>query len=137
MPAGHYIPRGLVVRGGGDFTTDLNLSAGGVDEAVSVASSGTDLVSYGIHYFSGTTATYLLDAPEVGRVVRFVGAGATGSTHTVVCDTTSVLFMSSSGAAAARQFAANGGFGLEVVGSSAAVWAVLNARGNVTFSSST
>ena len=137
MPSAQFFPRGLAVRGGADFTTDLNMSAGGVDVAISVASSGTDLVSYGVHYFSGTTATYLLDAPEVGRSVHFVGAGATGTTHTVVCDTTGVLYMSSSGSAAARQFAGNGGFGLEIVGSSAAVWTVIALRGNVVFSSST
>lgn len=137
MPTGAWFGRGLIARGGADFTTDVNISSGGVDIPVAVASSATTIVSHGAHFFSATTATYLLANPEVGREIYFFGGAATGTTHTVVINTTASLFMSSSGTASARQFAANGGFGLKVFGTSSGLYNVHALFGNVVFSSST
>lgn len=125
MPGFAWFGRGILARGGG--YVDMLFSA----------TSGTQLVSYGNHLFTDTTATYLLKDPVVGRPVAFFGTVATGTTYTIVCNTTATLIWSSSGAATGRQFAANGAFGCELVGTSSGAYAVLGTRGNVVFSSST
>lgn len=138
MPDAYFIPRQLRVRGGGNFTSDINLSAGGVDLAVFNASSGTNLVSYGYHYSTGTTATFLLSDPEVGRDVAFVaGAATTGTTYTVLLNNTATFFVSTSGGANARQIALNGGAGVHLVGLTTALYGVLANYGNTVGSSST
>mgnify|MGYP001584764873 CR=1 FL=1 len=138
MPDAFFIPRQVRIRGGANLTSDINLSAGGVDLAVSNAATGTDLVSYGVHYTTQTTGTFLIDPPEIGRSVHiFAGAAATGTTYTFIPDTTDVVFYSSSGGQNARALALNGSAAVEIVGITTALWGVLVRSGNVVGTSST
>ena len=153
MPDSHFFPRGISIRGGafgirsvGSIATssevnavgDVNISAGGVDLAVFNATSGTNLVSYGVHYTTGTTATFLLANPEVGRDVYFIaGAASSGTTYTLVLNTTDTLFFSSSGGTNARQLALNAGAGVHLAGLTTGIYGVLASRGNVVGASST
>ena len=153
MPDSHFFPRGISIRGGafgirsvGSIATssevnavgDVNISAGGVDLAVFNATSGTNLVSYGLHYTSGTTATFLLANPEVGRNVEFHAlAATTGTTYTVVVNTTDTLISMSTGGFNARQFAVNGGASVTLSGLTTGLYSISATRGNAVFSSST
>ena len=153
MPDSRFFPRGISIRGGafgirsvGSISSssemnsvgDLNISAGGVDLAVFNATSGTNLVSYGAHYSSGTTATFLLADPEVGRTVEFHSLGATtGTTYTFVLNTTGTNIASATGGYNVRQFAMAGGAGTILMGLTTAIYGVVGVRGSVVFSSST
>lgn len=145
MPDALFIPRSLRTRGGATLTTSLNLSsgdvnftAGGVDDVVTNSATGTNLVSYGIHYTSQTTGTFLLADMEVGRSVSFNSlADATGTTYIVIPNTTAITFVSSSGGYNARQLSLNGGAGVIIQALTTAIWGVVASRGNVVGSSAT
>lgn len=152
MPSREFFPRGIVVRGpviidgvgtiatssGINSVGDINISSGGVDLAVNNASSGTNLDSFGWHYSSGTTATFLLDNPEPGREVSFTSiSGATGTTYTIVVETTSVNIATSSGGQNGRQVALNGAAGVRLLGLTSGLYVSVGQYGNVVYSSST